>query len=113
MHIEITPQTLLTQLKLSVTDKSLLQMQAIINNTPDALKFFIHLFSLNDSLSHIDAFIAPSSSCDHLKIKLRSDNPEHIESFHEMVLHWADKYRVNTEKVSNKEVYYIKGFIPH
>lgn len=113
MHIDITPNALLTQLKLSVNETSLAQMERIINNTPDALKFFKHLFSLNDTLSHIDAFIAPSSSCDLLKIKLHGDIPEKIEEFHKIVKHWSDKYKVDVEKVSQKEVYYIKGSISH
>jgi len=109
MQIDITADALLTQLKLSVTDKSIQQMDRIIKNTPDALKFFKHLFSLNDALSSIDAFIAPSSSCDFLKIKLRGEESSQVEDFHQAVKHWADKYKVSLEKVTNKEVYYIKG----
>lgn len=113
MHIDITPDSLLTQLKLSVTDTSLKQMDTIIKNTPDSLKFFKHLFSLNDTLSPIDAFIAPSSSCNFLKIKLRGENNQQKETFNKTVAHWADKYKVTLEKVDAKEVYYIKGIHSH
>jgi len=113
MHIDITADSLLTQLRLSITDKSLEQMDTIISNTPDALKFFKHLFSLNDELTHLDAFIVPSSSCDFLKIKLLGETDEQITSFHQAVDHWSHKYKVAVEKVANKEVYYIKGIMPH
>jgi len=113
MQIDINAEALLKQLKIDLTSGSLAQMNTIIDNTPNALKFLKHTFSLNDSLSHLDAFIAPSSSCDFLKIKFRGDKPEHVESFHEIVKHWSDKYKVDVEKVTNKEVYYIKGMLKH
>ncbi len=112
MQIDITPESLLKQLKIDVTDGSLKQMDAIINNTPNALKFFKHIFSLNDALAHIDAFIAPSSSCNLLKIKYHGNgNSEQLDEFYEAVKHWGDKYKVSLEKLDNKEVFYIKGII--
>ena len=113
MQIDINAEALLKQLKIDLTSGSLAQMNTIIDNTPNALKFFKHIFSLNDDLSHLDAFIAPSSSCDFLKIKLRGTLAAQIESFHETVKHWSDKYKVEVEKVANKEVYYIKGAVNH
>ena len=111
MQIDITAESLLKQLKLDMTDNSLTQMGMVIDNTPHALKFFKHLFSLNDVLTPLDAFIAPSSSCNHLKIKYHGSNPAHTVSFHETVKHWADKYKVLLEKLDHKEVYYIKGML--
>ena len=110
MQIDITAETLLKQLKMDVTDGSLSQMDNIIDNTPNALKFFKHIFSLNDALAHVDAFIAPSSSCDFLKIKYHgSNNNEQSLEFHELVDNWKRKYKVDLEKLTDKEVYYIKG----
>lgn len=112
MNIDITAETLLKQLKIDVNEGSLKQMDAIMNNTPNALKFFKHIFSLNDTLAHVDAFIAPSSSCDFLKIKYHGNgNDEQKAEFHETVNHWADKYKVTLEKLDNKDVFYIKGII--
>ena len=62
MQIDITPESLLKQLKLDVTETSLTQMHKVIDNTPNALKFFKHIFSLNYTLCHLDDFILPSSS---------------------------------------------------
>jgi hypothetical protein len=110
MQIDITAESLLKQLKIDVTEGSLTQMAAIIDNTPHALKFFKHIFSLNDALSHVDAFVAPSSSCDLLKIKHHgSGNDAQVAEFHQIVEHWGNKYKVDLERLSNKEVYYIKG----
>lgn len=107
MQIDINAESLLKQLKLSVNDNSLSEMETIISNTPHANKFFKHIFSLNDTLSHMDAFIAPSSSGSFLKIKLR-DNGK-VTEFNDAVSHWAEKYKVQLDKVTDKEVYYIKG----
>jgi hypothetical protein len=109
MQIEITAESLLKQLKLSVNETSLAQMDNIINNTPNSLKFFKHIFSLNDALSHMDAFVAPSSSENFLKIKLHDSAK--LTEFNKAVSHWADKYKVQLDKVDSKEVYYIKGHL--
>ena len=110
MQIDITAESLLKQLKLDVTENSLTQMNKVIDNTPSALKFFKHIFSLNDTLSHLDAFIVPSSSNDYLKIKYHpGTQSENLDKFHEVVIHWSTKYKVELEKLDNKEVYYIKG----
>ena len=112
MQIDITSESLLKQLKLSVNENSLSQMQITMDKTPHSDKFFKHLFSLNDALSHFNAFIAPSSSNDYLKIKLRDDAiQEHVENFNKEIRHWSDKYKVSLEKVDNKELYYIKGIL--
>ena len=112
MQIDITAESLLRQLKISVNDTSMAQMNNVLESTPHALKFFKHIFSLNDALSHYDAFIAPSSSKSLLKIKLRDESiREKVESFNTEVLHWSQKYKVELEKVSDKEVYYIKGML--
>lgn len=110
MQIDITAESLLKQLKLDVTPNSLSQMDNVISNTPQALKFFKHIFAFNDSLSSMDAFIAPSSSCDLLKIKYHGEGLEDkVSLFHEAVNHWSDKYKVSLEKLDNKEVYYVQG----
>ena len=111
MQIEITPESLLKQLKLSVSDHSLALMGTIIKSTKGSQQFFKHLFSLNDALAHVNAFIAPSNSVDLLKIKYHGDhNDEAYRSkFHDAVIHWGQKYKVELEKVEGKETYYIKG----
>ncbi len=110
MQIDITAESLLNLLKLNVTENSLKQMDDIIDKTNGALHFFKHLFSLNDALAHMDAFIAPSSSVNYLKIKYHGEAiPEQVLRFHDTVGHWGEKYKVELEKVDGKDTYYIKG----
>lgn len=110
MQIEITPEALLKQFKLSVNSQSLDQMDAIINKTKGSKQFLKHIFSLNDSLASLNAFVAPSNSVELLKIKYHGNHDEEtLDKFHEAVNHWGNKYNVELEKVDTKETYYIKG----
>ena len=113
MQIEITPESLLKQLKLSVSEHSLALMDTIIKSTKGSQQFFKHIFSFNDALAHVNAFIAPSNSVNLLKIKYHGDQNDQViaSKFHEAVNHWGQKYKVELEKVEGKETYYIKGLI--
>lgn len=110
MHIDITPEAILTQLGYSENDNTVAQIERIINNTKGFNKFSKHIFSLNDALKHMHGFIALSNSNDYLKIKSEEDvSKEIMDEFHETIRHWADKYKVTIEKVPGKETYYIIG----
>ncbi len=109
MQIELSAEVLLKQLKLSVSEKNLKQMQRIIANTKNIKQFYKHLFAFNDQLVALDAFIAPSSSVDALKIKYHGTDGLHKEDFHKAVAHFCEKYKVDIEPVSGKETYYIRG----
>jgi imidazoleglycerol phosphate dehydratase HisB len=110
MHLEVTPEVIMTQLGYSRSDKILNQIEKIISNTKGFSKFAKHIISLNDSLKHIDSYVALSNSVDYFKIKCEQTNSENIvKEFTEIVEHFANKYNVTLEKVANKEVYYIKG----
>jgi transposase-like protein len=110
MHIEATPEAILTQFGYVPSDNTLEQINRIIQNTAGFEKFSKHLFSLNDSLKHMNGFVALSNTNDYLKIKSEGDVSEAImEEFHETVRHWAQKYKVLIEKVPEKETYYITG----
>lgn len=110
MQIDITAETILKQLKINVNDKNLAQMQVIIDNTKEGDRFFKHLFSLNDSLASMDAFIAPSNSVDLLKIKYHGNIDSQLEDFDKIVAHWSEKHKVYTRKAGSNETYYIEGF---
>jgi len=110
MHIEITPDAILTQLGYSKTDSLVMQIERIIKNTEGFEKFAKHIFSLNDFLKHIHAYMAISNSKDYLKIKCEEESSkEIIDEFHEKIANWSQKYKVKIEKVPNKETYYILG----
>ena len=110
MHLNFTAENLLNMLGFSVTAHSKEAVERIIQNTNGFNKFAKHIVSLNDSLKHMDAFVAPSNSKDYLKIKLKNDvSDEIIEEFKEKLRTWADKYKVSLQKVENKNTYYIIG----
>jgi hypothetical protein len=110
MHIEITPEALLTQLDYPVNEHTLSQMKRIMANTENFDNFSKHLLSLKDSVSHYNGTIAMSNSHDYLKIKCEESSPsETIEAFDETVAKWSEKYKVQIRKVEGKPTYYILG----
>jgi hypothetical protein len=110
MQIDLSAEALLSQLGYSKTESSVEQMEKIIDNTHEFDRFSKHLLSLNDNLAHIKGFITMSNSQDNLKIKGSQDLSSEIsDEFIEAVEGWADKYKVELEKVDNKPTYYIIG----
>jgi hypothetical protein len=109
MHIEITPEMILSQLEYTVNESSLNQVNRAINNTKGFSQFAKHLVSLNDNLKHMNAYIALSNHTELFKIKSENKNEAMLEEFHDSVKKWSDKYHVSLETIPNKEVYYILG----
>jgi len=110
MHLDLTPEALLTQLGYTNTDQTLKQMNNIIANTEGFDKFSQHIFSFNDALAVEKSFIAMSNSENYLKIKCHEDSSaDNLSAFTDMVKHWADKYKLELKKVENKNTYYIIG----
>ena len=110
MHLEITPEVLISQLGYSRNEHTQTQAEDIIANTKDFDKFAKHIISLNDSLKHMNAFVALSNSHKYLKIKSgNEDATEILKEFHEAVERFRVKYDVEIKKLDGKEVYYIIG----
>jgi uncharacterized radical SAM superfamily Fe-S cluster-containing enzyme len=110
MHLEVTPEVLISQLGYSRNEQTQKQAEAIIANTKGFEKFAKHIISLNDALKHMNAFVALSNSENYLKIKCgNADATEILKEFHTTVKHFSDKYNVDIKKLENKEVYYIIG----
>jgi len=110
MHLELTPEALLKQLGYNVTEQTLRQINRIIDNTDGLEKFMPHIPSFTDALAVEKGYLAMSNSVDHLKIKCNEDsNADNLTAFNEMVSHWADKYKLQLQKVENKHTYYIVG----
>ncbi|MDD2698075.1 MAG: hypothetical protein PHF17_04640 [Arcobacteraceae bacterium] len=109
MHIDITPEMILSQLEYTINESSLEQVTKAINNTKGFTQFAKHLISLNDNLKHMNAYIALSNHTELFKIKSENNNPAILEEFHDAVKKWSDKYHVSLEIIPNKEVYYILG----
>jgi len=110
MHLDLTPEALLTQLGYTKSEQTLKQINDIIANTRNFEKFSPHIPSFNDALAVEKGFIAMSNSEDHLKIKCEEDNSaDNLSAFTELVKHWADKYKLELKQVENKNTYYIIG----
>ncbi len=110
MHLELTPEAVLAQLGYHKTEQMMTQMRSIIENTKDFNIFSHHIPSFNDALAVEKGFIAMSNSVNYLKIKCDEDiNADNLSAFTDLVLHWADKYKLELQKVENKNTYYIIG----
>ena len=110
MHLNLTPEALLTQLGYTKSKQTLKQINNIIANTEGFDKFSQHLPSFNDALAVEKGFIAMSNSKDHLKIKCDEDiSADNLSAFIQLVKHWADKYKLELEQVADKNTYYIIG----
>ncbi len=114
MHIDITPEALLTQFDYPVNELTLAQINKTIANTPGFGHFSRHLLSLKDRLSHYDGIIALSNSHNYFKIKCEESSTEDtIKTFDEVSKKWAEKYKVTLQKVGKKPTYYIIGQNDH
>jgi len=112
MQIEMSPEVVLSQLGYSKSDSALKQAETMIETTKDFNKFAKHIISLNDHLKKMNAYVGFSNKTDYLKIKCdENDANEILEEFHTEVLHWADKYNVNLQKLDQKPIYYILGVV--
>ena len=111
MHLDITPEVLVSQLNIGKTDIAIELATKAIENTNQFDKFSKHIISLNDNLKHMSGFVSLSNSKPYLKIKCDSqnDSTEIVQEFTQEINHWANKYNVELQKVDNKDVYYIIG----
>ena len=110
MQLDVSAEVILSQLGYSKNDASLQQAEKIINSTSNFDKFSKHIFTLNDHLKKMNAYVAISNKSDYLKIKCdENDSDEILEEFHNEVSHWADKYNVKLEKLNDRHIYYILG----
>ena len=110
MHIDMTPEALLTQFDYPVNEHTLEQIRKAIDNTPGFDHFSKHLLSLKDTVSHYSGTIALSNSHPYFKVKCEENNTrEMIEAFREAVKKWGEKYKVALQQVGSKPTYYIVG----
>jgi len=112
MQINVSPEVILTQLGYSKSDSSLEQAEKMISSTNNFDKFSKHIFSLNDYLKKMNAYVGLSNKTDYLKIKCDENDADAILSeFHKEVSHWADKYNVKLQQLDKKPIYYIIGTV--
>ncbi|WP_375724394.1 hypothetical protein LXN10_02635 [Arcobacter sp. KX21116] len=110
MQIEMSPEVVLSQLGYSKSESALKQAEIMIKNTKDFEKFAKHIISLNDHLKKMNAYVGFSNKTEYLKIKCdENDSDEILKEFHNEVSHWADKYGVQVQQISERPIYYILG----
>jgi len=110
MHIDITPEALLTQLDYPINEHTLEQINKAIDNTLSFDDFSKHLLSLKDNIAHYYGFIALSNSHNYFKIKCEeSESEENIKAFRDATEAWAHKYKVIIQQVDSKPTFYIIG----
>ncbi len=102
-------QGLLTQLGYSITPSIEAQMAHVISNTAGFEHIERHLLSLHETLKMHNSFVALSNNKDYFKIKNEADG-DMLKEVNDIILKWAEKYKVTIEKVPNKNTYYIIGY---
>jgi hypothetical protein len=101
---------ILRQLGYTVTNSAMAQVQTIRDNTGGFDYIEKHLITLHDQLQAHLSCVALSSSKDFFKIKNEAKGEEMIAEVQEMISKWSEKYKVEIQKVSNKETYYVLGY---
>ena len=107
--MNISNEGLLTQLGYNVDESSLKQLKNIEVNTPGFENIKKHIISLNDHRKHLDSYVAMSNSNPYFKIKIDTNNENFLNEAKEIIKKWAEKYKINLQKVEEKETYYILG----
>ena len=110
MHLEVSPEVILSQLGYSKNSSALEQAQRIIDNTNEFNKFSKHIISFHDQIKKMHAYISLSNSKNYFKIKCdEHDAAQILEAFHKEVAHWSLKYGVKVQQIDKKPIYYILG----
>ncbi len=109
--ISMVNEAILRQLDYIPNEALKEQMGRIINNTTSFEKIEKHLMELHKQLKVDGSYVAMSNSEDCFKIKIEAPSSELTKEAHEKIAHWAEKYKVQTMRVDNKDTYYIKGFV--
>jgi len=103
-------EAMLTQLGYAPNEALIKQLEDIQNNTIGYEKIQKHIMDLHDHLKVDNSYVALSNSNDYFKIKIESKTPEIAQEAHEKVKRFSDKFKVDIDKLDNKETYYIIGF---
>lgn len=103
-------EAILRQLDYAPNEALKEQVGRIVDNTRSFEKIEKHIMDLHQQLRVDGSYIALSNSEDYFKIKIEAPSPELSAEAHEKIAHWAEKYKIETARVDNKNTYYIKGF---
>jgi len=101
---------ILKQFDYTVTQSALAQLQKVMDNTNNFDYVEKHLLTLHDQLKAKLSYVALSSNKDFFKIKNDAVEDSIAKDVNTMILNWSDKYKIDIEKVPNKETYYVLGY---
>ena len=68
MQLDVSAEVILSQLGYSKSEASLKQAEKMMETTTNFDKFAKHIFTLNDHLKKMNAYVGLSNKSDHLKI---------------------------------------------
>ena len=103
-------EAMLKQLGYIPNDALLAQLKKIESNTPGYEKISKHIMDLHDHLKVHKGYVSMSNSKEYFKIKLSDVSEEEQQEAKEKIEHFAEKFKVDLEKVEGAQTYYIKGF---
>ena len=101
---------MLTQLGYAPNEALINQLEKIEKNTIGYEKIQKHIMDLHDHLKVDDSFVALSNSKDYFKIKVEAKSEELALEAHKKIKHFSDKFKIEVNKIKDKETYYIVGF---
>lgn len=106
----MTQEAILNQLGYIPNEALGEQLSRIEANTEGFEKIVKHIMDLHEALKTDKSYVAMSNSNDYFKIKI--DTTNHVASAEalEKINHFADKYKVQLQKVEGKQTFYIVGF---
>jgi len=106
----MTRDAMLKQLGYAPNDALIKQLEKVEQNTTGYEKIQKHIMDLHDHLKVDGSFVALSNSEDCFKIKVEAPSPELATEAHEKIQRFSEKFKVQVNKLENKETYYILGF---
>ena len=101
---------ILKQFDYTVTSSALAQLQKVMDNTNNFDYIEKHLLTLHDQLKSKLSYVALSSNKDLFKIKNDAAEESIAKDVDNMITQWSKKYKIEIEKVPNKETYYVLGY---
>lgn len=106
----MTHEAILNQLGYTPNEALSLQLGRIEDKTQGYEKIIKHILDLHEALKTDESYVALSNSNDYFKIKIDATGKISAAEAMEKINHFADKYKVQLQKVDGKPTYYILGF---
>lgn len=103
-------EAILNQLGYTPNEALREQLKRIEANTAGYEKIIKHILDLHEALKTDESYVALSNSNDYFKIKIDATSEMSAANALEKINHFAEKYKVELQKVEGKPTYYILGF---